>query len=99
VLAAKGVLMPAASSFGVGAVGIGGSTWLLCTSQGSHPPGACVIFAFSRPRRRGMEGPVRSMSRMPTDLPARERESASCVVMEDLPTPPLPDSTCTEREF
>ena len=38
-----------------------------------------------------MEGPVRSMSRMPTEWPARERESASCVVMEDFPTPPLPE--------
>ena len=41
-----------------------------------------------------MEGPVRSTSRMPTDLLARERERASWVVIEDLPTPPLPDSTC-----
>ena len=40
-----------------------------------------------------MEGPVRSMSRMPTEWPARERERAVWVVMEDLPTPPLPEST------
>ncbi len=40
-----------------------------------------------------MEGPVRSMSRIPTDSPARERESASWVVIEDLPTPPLPERT------
>lgn len=63
------------------------------TSTGSQPPGAWVTFAFSRPRSRGMEGPVRSMSRIPTDLPARERDSASCVVIEDLPTPPLPERT------
>ena len=64
------------------------------TAQGSQPPGACVIFASSRPRRRGMEGPVRSMSRMPTEWPARDKERASWVVMEDLPTPPLPERTC-----
>jgi hypothetical protein len=45
------------------------------------------------PKRRGMEGPVRSMSRIPTEWPASERERASCVVIEDLPTPPLPDRT------
>ena len=78
------------------AVGNGGSTWLLCTSHGSHPPGACVIVALSRPRRRGIDGPVRSISSIPTDLPARERDSASCVVIEDLPTPPLPERTCMD---
>lgn len=57
--------------------GRGGRCCELWTSQGSQPPGACVIFALSRPSNRGIEGPVRSMSRMPTDLPARERESAS----------------------
>jgi hypothetical protein len=31
---------------------------------------------------------------MPTEWPARERERASWVVMEDLPTPPLPERTC-----
>lgn len=45
-----------------------------------------------------MEGPVRSMSRMPTDLPDREMESASWVVTEDLPTPPFPERTCGMRE-
>lgn len=74
-------------------VGTGGRVCEGCTSQGSHPPGAWVIFAFSKPRRRGIDGPVRSMSRMPTDLPAKDRERASWVVMEDLPTPPLPDKT------
>ena len=42
-----------------------------------------------------MEGPVRSTSRIPTDWPARLRESANCVVIEDLPTPPLPERTRT----
>ena len=81
------------SPFKSDTVDVGGRIWLLCTSQGNHPPGAWVIFSFSRPRRRGMEGPVRSISRIPTDLPARHKESASCVVMEDLPTPPLPERT------
>ncbi len=72
-----------------------GRTCSLCTSQGNQPPGACVIFALSSPSNLGMEGPVRSISRMPTDLPARERDSASWVVMEDLPTPPLPERTST----
>lgn len=43
-----------------------------------------------------MEGPVRSMSRMPTDLPCRVRARASWRVTEDLPTPPLPDNTYTK---
>lgn len=34
---------------------------------------------------------------MPTDLPWRERARASWRVTEDLPTPPLPDSTCDGR--
>lgn len=38
---------------------------------------------------------MRSMSRMPTDLPCRVRARASWRVTEDLPTPPLPDSTYT----
>ena len=42
-----------------------------------------------------MEGPVRSMSRIPTEWPVRVRESANCVVIEDLPTPPLPERTRT----
>lgn len=44
-----------------------------------------------------MEGPVRSMSRIPTGFPARESDNASWVVIEDLPTPPLPDKTYDER--
>jgi hypothetical protein len=63
------------------------------TGTGIQPPGAWVTFEDSIPRRRGMEGPVRSMSRIPTEWPERERERASWVVMEDFPTPPLPDRT------
>lgn len=64
-----------------------------CTGTGSQPAGDCVIFASSRPTKRGIEGPVRSMSRIPTDLPCKESARASCRVTEDLPTPPLPDRT------
>lgn len=32
------------------------------------------------------------MSRIPTEWPASDSESASWVVMDDLPTPPLPES-------
>ena len=76
--------------------GVRGTAGRICdawTSHGSQPPGAWVIFAFSRPRRRGIDGPVRSMSRIPTEWPASDKESASWVVMEDLPTPPLPERT------
>lgn len=66
----------------------------LCTGTGSHPAGDWVIFASSRPTRRGMEGPVRSMSRIPTDFPWRDSARASWRVTDDLPTPPLPDKTC-----
>ena len=76
-----------------GGAGMGGSSCEGWTWHGSQPPGAWVIFASSRPRRRGIEGPVRSMSRMPTEWPARDSESAIWVVMEDLPTPPLPERT------
>ncbi len=55
------------------------------------------IVASSMPSKRGMDGPVRSMSRIPTERPASERESASWVVMEDLPTPPLPERTYDEQ--
>lgn len=65
-----------------------------CTKTGTQPPGAWVIFASSLPTRRGMEGPVRSTSRIPTDRPWRVRAKASCRVTDDLPTPPLPDRTC-----
>lgn len=40
-----------------------------------------------------MEGPVRSISRMPTECPLNDRVRASCVVTLDFPTPPLPEST------
>jgi len=42
---------------------------------------------------RGMLGPQRSTSSMPTRLPARENANASCEATVDLPTPPLPDMT------
>lgn len=45
------------------------------------------------PKRRGIEGPVRSISSIPTEWPARERDRASWVVTEDFPTPPLPERT------
>lgn len=93
-----GVAVTAPSSLlcdsGIGGLGMGERVWEVWTSHGNQPPGAWVIFAFSRPRRRGIEGPVRSMSRIPTEWPASDSESASWVVMDDLPTPPLPDSTC-----
>ncbi len=66
-----------ASSEGFWEAGMGESTCEGWTCTGSQPPGACVIFASSRPRKRGMEGPVRSISRIPTEWPARERERAS----------------------
>lgn len=58
-----------------------------------------MIFASSRPTRRGIEGPVRSMSRMPTDLPCSESARASWRVTEDLPTPPLPERTCDQIQL
>ena len=64
------------------------------TGTGSQPPGAWVTRWDSRPRRWGMEGPVRSMSRIPTEWPREESVRASWRVMEDLPTPPLPERTC-----
>lgn len=48
-----------------------------CTGTGIHPPGAWVTLADSIPKRRGIDGPVRSISRIPTEWPARERERAS----------------------
>lgn len=38
-----------------------------CTGTGIQPPGAWVTVADSRFRRWGIDGPVRSMSRMPTE--------------------------------
>lgn len=64
------------------------------TGTGIQPSGAWVTVADSRFRRCGMEGPVRSMSRMPTECEAWVRARASCVVTEDLPTPPLPERIC-----
>jgi len=65
-----------------------------CTGTGIQPPGAWVTVADSRFRRWGIDGPVRSMSRMPTEWEAWVRVRASCVVTEDLPTPPLPERIC-----
>lgn len=65
-----------------------------CTGTGIQPPGAWVTVADSRLRRWGIEGPVRSMSRMPTEWEAWVRARASWVVTEDLPTPPLPERIC-----
>ena len=95
-LSADGCGAASLSSICGGVCGTAGADGSVCdawTSHGSQPPGAWVIFAFSRPRRRGIEGPVRSMSRTPTEWPASDNESASWVVMEDLPTPPLPERT------
>ena len=66
-----------------------------CTVTGTRPPGACVTFFPSMPTKRGMFGPVRSTSRTPTLLPCNDNVRASCVVILDLPTPPLPLSTRT----
>lgn len=68
---------------------------------GTHPSVDCFTDAPPSPSIRGIEGPVRSISRIPTRA-IRERslgdaeddsESASCAETDDLPTPPLPDST------
>jgi hypothetical protein len=66
---------------------------LSCTGTGNQPPGACLTFDVSMPRNLGIDGPVRSMSSMPTECPLNESVRASCVVTLDFPTPPLPEST------
>jgi len=63
------------------------------TVTGIQPPGAERTVDDSTPNMRGMFGPVRSTSRTPTEWPSVARESASWVVIEDLPTPPLPERT------
>ena len=63
-----------------------------CTGTDIHPPGASFTFEVSMPKKRGIEGPVRSMSRTPTLWPWRDKVRASCDVTLDLPTPPLPDN-------
>ncbi len=45
-----------------------------------------------------MLGPVRSMSRTPTECPASDNENASCAVTEDLPTPPFPERTYKQNQ-
>ena len=89
----RALLVPGAESGFV--VAAGEESW---TVTGIHPPGACVTVADSRFRRCGIEGPVRSMSRMPTEWPAWVRVRASWVVTEDLPTPPFPERTCVVSE-
>lgn len=44
---------------------------------------------------RGIEGPVRSISRIPTECPCKANDRASWAVTDDLPTPPLPERTCS----
>jgi hypothetical protein len=60
------VLGISVASVGVGVVVVVEAGY---TETGIHPPGACVIFAFSCPTNRGIEGPVRSTSRIPTEWP------------------------------
>ncbi|RII21735.1 hypothetical protein CUC08_Gglean000902 [Alternaria sp. MG1] len=64
-----------------------------CTSTGIQPPGACLTFSFSIPKKRGILGPVKSISKTPTECPCNDRVRASWVVTLDFPTPPLPEST------
>ena len=45
------------------------------------------------PNILGIEGPVISASRIPTLYPLRAIVMAIKLVTEDLPTPPLPDTT------
>ncbi len=67
-----------------------GRGWaLLSCGSRSMPSGS------RRPKRRGIDGPVMSASRMPTRRFARRRPTASIPVVSDLPTPPLPDMTAT----
>lgn len=65
------------------------------TMTAPRPPSTIVTFLSSMPKKRGAFGPVRSRSRTPTLYPWRENERASCVVTDDLPTPPLPERTRT----
>ena len=56
-----------------------------CTGTGIHPPGACLTFSFSMPKNRGIDGPVKSTSRTPTEWPCSDSVRASCVVTLDFP--------------
>jgi hypothetical protein len=62
---------------------------------GTQPSLLCTIPFPSRPSIRGIEGPVRSTSRMPTrgDEEDACKDSASWAETDDLPTPPLPERT------
>ena len=60
--------------------------------RSSRRVGASVI-----PSRPGMEKPCTSASIMPTASPREANAAARFAVMEDLPTPPLPDTTPNTR--
>ena len=62
---------------------------------GTHPSLLWCTPCPSRPSIRGIDGPVRSTSRIPTRAVGDDArsESASCVDTDDLPTPPLPEQT------
>ena len=47
----------------------------------------------STPNIRGIDGPQRSMSNIPTLWPLAHKVDANCTVAVLLPTPPLPDKT------
>ena len=49
------------------------------------------------PSMRGMEKPQMSASMTPTANPRWARAAARLTVMEDLPTPPLPEATASTR--
>ena len=60
--------------------------------RSSRRVGASVI-----PSRLGMEKPCTSASIMPTASPREANAAARFAVIEDLPTPPLPDTTPNTR--
>lgn len=62
---------------------------------GTHPSLLWCTGWPSKPSMRGIEGPVKSTSRIPTLAVGEElrRERASCAETEDLPTPPFPEQT------
>ena len=60
--------------------------------RSSRRVGASVI-----PSRPGMEKPCTSASIMPTASPREANAAARFAVIEDLPTPPLPDTTPNTR--
>lgn len=62
---------------------------------GTQPPLLCSTPRPSSPSIRGIDGPVRSTSRIPTRAVGDDpcSESASCADTDDLPTPPFPEQT------